>query len=135
VARDLGEVGASQWDVSDISQLLTRFDERVPLIVDERADFATHGRCSICNAQVVRSWAPVFRDSFRERAKITPGPLPDLGAEALGPVPVCGHIYAAAPVQVTKDERNRIEHAYPRLTPQDWLAYMAAGRADSGRRA
>ena len=126
VARDLGEVGARDWDVSDIQQLLTVYDQRVPLVVDERADFSTRGRCSICDAQVVRSWAPVFRDSFRERAKITPGRLPDLGAEALGPVPVCGHVFPAAPVNVTKDERNRIEHAYPRLAPEAWLAYLAA---------
>ena len=126
VARDLGEVGASLWDVSDIAQLLTTFDQRVPLVVDKREGVLTRGRCSICDAQVVRSWAPVFRDSFRERAKIAPGPHPDLGADVLGPVPVCGHVFPAAPVSVTKDERTRIEHAYPRLTPKDWLAYMAA---------
>ena len=69
------EVDADPWDVSDIAQLLARFDQRVPLSVDKREDFATCGSCSICGAQVVRSWAPVFRDSFRERAQITPGPL------------------------------------------------------------
>ena len=120
------EVGASQWDVSDIGQLLATFDRRVPLVVDKRQDFMTQGRCSICEARVVRSGAPVFRDSFLERAEITPGPLPDLGAEVLGIVPVCGPIFPAAPVNVTTAERARIENAYPRLAPKDWLAYMAA---------
>jgi hypothetical protein len=126
VARDLGEVGAPTWNLSDIGELLAAFDQRVPLVVDERADFSTRGRCSICDAQVVRSWAPVFRDSFLERAAITPGPLSDVGAEVLGPVPVCGRIYPAAPDNVTKSEKARIENAYPRLSPKDWLAYMAA---------
>jgi hypothetical protein len=112
--------------VSDIAELLATFDERVPLLVDKRVDFATHGRCSICNAQVVRESDPIFRDSSLQRAKITPGPLPDLGAEVLGPVPVCGYVFAAAPADLTKSEKARIENAYPRLSPKDWLAYMAA---------
>jgi hypothetical protein len=120
------EVGASLWNISDIDQLLSTFDQRVPVVVDKRQDFMTQGRCSICDARVVRSWAPVFRDSFIERAEITPGPLPDLGAEVLGIVPVCGRIFPAAPVNVTAAERARIEDAYPRLSPKDWLLYMAA---------
>jgi hypothetical protein len=126
VARNMKEVGASQWDVSDIGQLLATFDRRVPLVVEKRQDFMTQGRCSICEARVVRSGAPVFRDSFLERAEITPGPLPDLGAEVLWIVPVCGPIFPAAPVNVTTAERARIEQAYPRLPPKEWLAYMAA---------
>ncbi len=126
VARDMKEVGASLWTVSDIGQLLAAFDERVPLVVEKREDFMTRGHCSICSARVIRSWAPVFRDSFLERAEISPGHLPDLGAEVLGVVPVCGPIFPAAPVNVTKAERARIEDAYPRLAPRDWLAYVAA---------
>ncbi|HEY6727008.1 MAG TPA: hypothetical protein VI197_23405 [Polyangiaceae bacterium] len=120
------EVGASLWTVSDIHQLLATFDQRVPLVVEKRQDFMTQGRCSICSARVVRSWAPVFRDSFLERAEVVPGQLPDLGAEVMGVVPVCGPIFPAAPVNVTTAERARIEDAYPRLAPRDWLAYMAA---------
>ena len=126
VARDMKEVGASLWTVSDIGQLLATFDQRVPLVVDKRQDFMTRGRCSICSAEVVRSWAPVFRDSFLERAEISPGRLPELGAEVMGIVPVCGPIFPAAPVNLTTAERARIEGAYPRLAPKDWLDYMAA---------
>jgi len=126
VARDLSEVGARSWDVSDIAQLLAAFDQRVPLVLTKPADFSTHGRCSICDAEVVRSSAPIFRDSSIERAKIAPGPLPDLGAEVSWPVPVCGYVFPAAPDNVTKDEKTRIERAYPRLRPKDWLAYMGA---------
>ena len=120
------EVGARLWTVVDIGQLLAAFDQRVPVVVDKRQDFMTEGRCSICDARVVRSWAPVFRDSFIERAEVSPGQLPDLGAEVLGIVPVCGPIFAAAPVNVPTAERARIESAYPRLSPKDWLVYMAA---------
>jgi hypothetical protein len=126
VAREMKEVGASLWTVSDIGQLLAAFDQRVPVAVDKRQEFMTQGRCSICDARVIRSWAPVFRDSFLERAEITPGRLPDLGAEVLGIVPVCGRIFPAAPVNVMTAERTRIEDAYPRLSPKDWLLYMAA---------
>jgi hypothetical protein len=76
------------------------------------------------HAQVFRSGAPVFRDSFIERARITPGALPDVGATVDGPVPICGNVYHAAPGTVMRHERERIENAIPRLGPTLWLAYM-----------
>lgn len=124
VARDMKEIGAWEWDVSEVPALLAIFDRRVPLQEDSRDAYTTRGRCTLCGAQVFRSGAPIFRDSFIERAKITPGALPDVGATVDGPVPICGNIYHAAPGTVTRHERERIENAIPRLGPTLWIAYM-----------
>jgi hypothetical protein len=126
VSRDLKESGARDWDISDVRPLLETFDHRVPLLVSSRDALVTRGTCKLCGAQVVRSGAPIFRDSFIERAQIVPGALADVGAAALGPVPVCGHIFPAAPVNVSKNEAERIKDAYPRLNSRDWLAYLRA---------
>lgn len=124
VARDLNEIGASDWSVSDADDLLEVFDRRVRLVEKSRADFATRGRCEVCGAEVIRSSAPIFRDSSLERAYITPAALPDVGAAASWPVPICGHVFQAGPGNVTRDEKERIQRAYPRLNSPDWLAYM-----------
>jgi hypothetical protein len=126
VGRDMKEIGAPQWDVSEVPALLQIFDRRVPLTKDTETDYSIKGRCKICNAQVYRWGAPVFRDSFIERARITPGDLPDVGADADGPVPVCGSVYPAGPSNVMRVERERIENAFPRLSPSLWLEYMKA---------
>lgn len=126
VSRDLKEIGAKDWNVSDVAVLLTVFDRRLRLVVDSREDFAIRGRCELCGAQVVRFGVPLFRDSFLERARITPASSPDVGAPVSGTLPICGHVFQAAPGNVTKDEVNRIQLAYPRLTRDQWLAYMGA---------
>lgn len=126
VSRDLKEIGAWDWDISDGAQLLTVFDRRVPLSVESREDFAVRGSCKLCGAHVLRFAVPVFRDSFLERARIEPAALPDVGAPVEGPVPICGHVFHASPGNVTRDEAERIQSAYPRLSPADWLAYMGA---------
>jgi hypothetical protein len=126
VARDLKEIGAWDWGVSDAWMLLAVFDRRVPLVEKTREDFAVRGRCELCGAGVNRFGIPVFRDSFLERANITPGDLPDVGADASGPVPVCGHVFHAAPGNVSRSEQESMQNAYPRLKPETWLAYMRA---------
>jgi hypothetical protein len=126
VGRNLQEeIGDRDWNVSDAGWLLTVFDRRVPLIEDSTEDFARRGRCKICGAEVVRSWAPVFRDSFLERAHITPGALPDVGAVVSSILPICGRVFRAAPGNVTRDEQERVQGAFPRLKPREWIAYMS----------
>ena len=124
VARDLREIGAPDWGVSDISSLLSVFDQRVRLLDKTNVDFEVRGRCESCGANVVRFWAPVFRDSFLEGAHITPGALPDVGAEQTWPLPICGNIYQAGPGNATRQEKEQIQKAYPRLSARDWLAYL-----------
>jgi hypothetical protein len=124
-ALDLKEVGAWDWGVSDVGDLLEVFDRRVRVLENTREDFAMRGQCELCGATVVRFGIPVFRDSFLERAHITPGALPDVGAAADWPLPICGHVFHAGPGNVTRNEKERIQSAYPRLQPRDWLAYMA----------
>jgi len=126
VGRDMKEIGAGNWDISEIAALLQIFDRRVPLVKETETDYSVKGRCRICNAQVHRWGAPVFRDSFIERARITRGELPDVGADADGPVPVCSSVYQAAPGNLLRVERERIENAFPRLSPPLWMAYMKA---------
>lgn len=124
VSRDLSEIGAREWGVSDVSDLLDVFDRRVGLLDTKQEDFALRGFCEKCGAEVIRSWAPIFRDSFLSAAHISPGRLPDLGAE-IGPVlPVCGVIFQAGPGNATRDEKERIQRSFPRLKPADWIAYM-----------
>jgi hypothetical protein len=124
VGRNLKEIGAPDWELADVPGLLVAFDRRVPLDVQSRTPYVTEGSCKRCGAHVIRSGAPIFRDSFIERARITPGAQPDVGAEASGPVPVCGGLFHAAPGNVTQSENQRIQNAYPRLGPELWLAYM-----------
>jgi hypothetical protein len=125
VARDMKEVGADGWDVSDIRALLAVFDRRVPLLEESRDAYTTQGNCKRCNASVLRWGAPVFRDSFVERAEVKAA-LPDVGAAANWPVPICGHVFQAAPSSVLRAERERIEQSFPRLNPSLWLEYMKA---------
>lgn len=124
VALDLKEINAWDWDVSDVGALLEVFDRRVRLRIDSSDNYQTRGGCELCNAQVRRFGVPIFRDSFIERAQITPGELPDVGAAATWPVPICGFIFPAAPGNITRDERERVQGSYPRLSPGPWLAYM-----------
>jgi len=126
VGRDLKEIGAPDWDISDVRPLLETFDRRVPLLESSRDAWVTRGTCRFCGARIVRSGAPVFRDSFIERAQILPGAPADVGAPAGGPVPVCGQLFPAGPGNVSKTEAERIKGAYPRLNSQDWLAYLRA---------
>jgi hypothetical protein len=102
------------------------FDRRVPLIEDSHEDFARRCHCRLCGAEVIRSWAPVFRDSFLERAHISPGPLPDVGAAVTAAIPICGRLFRAAPGGLTRDETERVQSALPRLKPEEWLAFMSA---------
>jgi hypothetical protein len=125
VARDLREVGAPNWGLSDIRRLLAVFDRRVRLLEKIRVDFDTRGRCETCGAEVIRFSAPVFRDSSLEGAHITPGPLPDVGAAVTWPLPIYGHVYNASGDNVTRAEEERLDRAYPRLAAADWFAYMA----------
>lgn len=125
VGRNLHEeLGDRDWNVSDAGWLLAVFDVRVPLIDETTEDFARRGRCKFCGAEVVRSWAPVFRDSFLERAHIDPGTLPDVGAPVDSILPICGRIFRAGPGNVTRDEHERIQGTFPRLKPPEWIAYM-----------
>lgn len=125
VGRNLhNELGVRDWDVSDAEWLLAIFDRRVPFIEDSCEDFARRGHCKLCGAEVVRSWAPVFRDSFLERALITPGPLPDVGAPVTALMPICGRLFLAAPGNLTRDETERIQNGLPRLKPAEWIAFM-----------
>lgn len=124
VARDLKEIDAWDWGVSDGRMLLGVFDRRVRVLEESREALAMRGRCELCGAEVVRFGIPVFRDSFLERAHITPGALPDVGAAASWPLPICGHVFHAGPGNVTRSEKERIQSSYPRLNPRDWLAYM-----------
>lgn len=126
VSRDMSEVGAREWDISDIRRLLELFDQRVPLTLSKRDAYSTHGQCARCGAEVHRYGMPIFRDSFIERARITPGTLPDVGAPVDGPVPICGIVFQAAPGNATRTEAERIEAALPRLSPRLWLDYMSA---------
>jgi len=128
VSRDMKAIGAAEWDISDIPALLQIFDRRVELVKETETDYSVKGRCNLCNAQVYRWGAPLFRDSFIERARITPGDLPDVGADADGPVPIYGSVYQAAPGSVTRVERERIEDSFPRLSLPLWLEYMKALR-------
>ncbi len=126
VSRDMSEVGAREWDVSDIRRLLEPFDQRAPLTASKRDAYSTRGQCGRCGAEVHRYGVPIFRDSFIERARIAPGALPDLGAPVDGAVPICGIVFQVAPSNVTRNEAERIEAAFPRLSPPLWLAYMGA---------
>jgi hypothetical protein len=107
-----------------VPRMLSIFDRRVVLLKESRDNYSTRGSCKLCGAKVFRWGAPIFRDSFIERAQITPGPVPDVGAPATGPVPICGNVYHAAPGDVTRTERERIEHALPRLSQEPWFTYM-----------
>jgi hypothetical protein len=126
VARDMKEIGAPDWDVGEVPRMLAIFDRRVPLLEESQEAYSMRGSCTLCGAKVFRWGAPIFRDSFIERARITPGALPDVGAPVTGPVPVCGNIYHAAPGNVTRSERERIQSSLPRLSPELWFAYMKA---------
>ncbi len=128
VSRDMKEIGAAEWDISDIPTLLHIFDRRVPLVKESESGYSVQGRCKLCNAHVFRWGAPVFRDSFIERARITPGELPDVGADADWPVPICGAVHQAAPGNVMRVERERIEASFSRLSFPLWLEYMKALR-------
>lgn len=126
VARDLRDIGAWDWGVSDINRLVAVFDQRVRLIDKVRVDFDTRGRCATCNAEVVRYSMPVFRDSSLPGVQITPSALPDVGAPVTWPPPIYGHVYHAGPGPLPRSEEERIEAAYPRLSAADWTAYMSA---------
>lgn len=126
VARDLREVGAAEWGLSDTNRLLAVFDRRVRLLAEVRVDFDTRGHCERCNAEVIRFSAPIFRDSSLEGARITPGTLPDVGAPVTWPLPIYGHVYNAGAESVTRAEEERLQRAYPRLAAADWLSYMEA---------
>ncbi len=126
VARDLKEIGAQDWGVSDVGMLLTVFDRRVRIVDETREGLATKGRCQLCGAAILRFGIPVFRDSFLERAHITPAALPNTGAEETWPLPICGRVFQAGPGNPTREEKKRIERAYPRLGASDWLTYMRA---------
>jgi hypothetical protein len=124
LARDFAEVGAREWTVAELPVLLQVFDRRVQLHVLRREAYATHGTCATCGAEVNRFGVPMFQDSFIERAIITPGTQPDIGAGIHALVPICGDVFRAAPGTVRRDELLRIRSAYPHLDKADWLAYM-----------
>jgi len=126
VARNLREIGAWDWGLSDMDRLLAVFDRRVRLLDTVRVDFDTRGRCATCNADVIRYSAPIFRDSSLQGARITPGALLDVGAAVTWPLPIYGHAYPAGPDRLTRGEEERIQRAYPRLSAADWAAYMEA---------
>ena len=52
--------------------------------------------------------------------------LPQVGAAATGPLPICGSVYHAGAGSVTRLERERIQRAYRRLAAAEWIAYMGA---------
>lgn len=128
VARDLAEVGAPQWGVSDTWLLLSEFDRRFSAADQDTHSFGFNANCASCGARVKRFGVPVFRDSFIERAIIEPQGAPDIGADVIGVVPIVGVVYPAGPDNAPRSERERIEASYPRFEVAAWLSYMTARR-------
>lgn len=71
VARDMKEVGAAGWDLSDIRELLEVFDRRVYLLEESRDAYTTKGHCTSCSSFEPSALAGVHEGAGRAVTRLT----------------------------------------------------------------
>ena len=126
VGRSFKDFAGWEFTTTDVNRLVSCFDRRVHLVETQSEDFATRGRCERCGAEVTRYGIPVYKDAFIERATITPGPMPDVGAGIHSVVPICAPLYRVGPATNTRSSAGGAAGGLPQLNVEDWLEYMRA---------
>jgi hypothetical protein len=125
VERDTREVGTPGYTTWEQQLLVKLFDAKVPRRDLQKVDeWRERGVCAICGAPFDRWAEELFRDAWIEWARITPV-LPDLGPTSATALPHCWPFYSAGP-ESQRGGLHLVEINYPMLSPDDWLAWLAA---------
>jgi hypothetical protein len=137
VARDTASFGAlpTTWEQS---LLITLHDRKAMLrnnrpLVRRGEGVGYQAECARCGATVSRLGLEVQRDQWYDRMTVRPKPgVEELGAAVAGALPHCWPFFAVAGSERERAAADRArrdsEITYPRLSLDDWLAWMGERR-------
>lgn len=123
-ARDTREVGAPGYSTLDQQALVTLFDVKVPLRDRVNVVDGHRASCAVCGSAIFRFGVEYFKNAFIEYLRVDKHPsVGDVGAGVAGPLPRCWPFFHLGP---DTSDRALVEASYPRLSIDDWFAWMRA---------